>query len=182
MIDEDYQPSCTFEAYMKNALLKKGTDGLPQPQSRMEVLLWELCVLISEGSSGQAGSNGKSAYELAVESGYQGTLEEWLASLVGPQGAAGKDGRTVELIKTSDSIKWRWTGQADGVGWTLLVPLSDIKGADGKDGINGSNGADGADGYTPVRGVDYWTESDVNEIKAYIDAKIAEAVNPGTTE
>lgn len=94
----------------------------------------------------------------------------------------GKDGRTVELIKTSDSIKWRWTGQADGVGWTLLVPLSDIKGADGKDGINGSNGADGADGYTPVRGVDYWTESDVNEIKAYIDAKIAEAVNPGTTE
>lgn len=32
------------------------------------------------------GDDGKSAYELAVQEGYVGTLSEWLASLVGPQG------------------------------------------------------------------------------------------------
>ena len=29
------------------------------------------------------GANGKSAYEIAKEHGFQGTEEEWLASLVG---------------------------------------------------------------------------------------------------
>ena len=36
-------------------------------------------------------------------------------------------------------------------------------GADGKDGIDGrdgKDGIDGKDGYTPVKGVDYWTETD----------------------
>lgn len=31
------------------------------------------------------------------------------------------------------------------------------------------NGADGQDGYIPVRGTDYWTETDKAEIKAYVD-------------
>ena len=40
---------------------------------------------------GQAGENGKSAYEIAVELGYQGTPEEWLLSLVGPAGKSAWD-------------------------------------------------------------------------------------------
>ena len=36
-------------------------------------------------------------------------------------------------------------------------------------GSTGAAGAAGADGYTPVRGVDYWTDEDVAEIHAYID-------------
>jgi hypothetical protein len=40
---------------------------------------------------------------------------------------------------------------------------------DGKDGAPGSNGKDG---YTPVRGKDYWTEQDKNEIKSYVDEAI----------
>lgn len=36
--------------------------------------------------------NGKSAYELAVENGYTGTLGEWLDSLKGKDGTDGKDG------------------------------------------------------------------------------------------
>lgn len=36
------------------------------------------------------GSDGKSAYELAVEGGYKGTQAEWLESLKGAAGAAGK--------------------------------------------------------------------------------------------
>lgn len=42
-----------------------------------------------DGASGQTGADGKSAYELAVENGYQGTLEEWLESLKGSDGANG---------------------------------------------------------------------------------------------
>lgn len=35
-------------------------------------------------------------------------------------------------------------------------------------GITGT----GADGHTPVKGTDYWTESDKAEIKAYVDEAI----------
>lgn len=38
------------------------------------------------------GEDGKSAYEVAVEHGYEGTEEEWLASLVGPEGPIGPEG------------------------------------------------------------------------------------------
>ena len=48
-------------------------------------------------------------------------------------------------------------------------------GAPGKDGVNGQDGADGQDGYTPQRGVDYWTQADINTIEGYIDAQIAES-------
>lgn len=40
----------------------------------------------------ESGKNGKSAYELAVQQGFEGTLEEWLKSLKGKDGINGKDG------------------------------------------------------------------------------------------
>ena len=40
----------------------------------------------SGGGGGSAGANGKSAYEIAVDNGFSGTEQEWLASLVGPSG------------------------------------------------------------------------------------------------
>lgn len=46
------------------------------------------------------------------------------------------------------------------------------KGDTGADGQPGKDGAPGADGHTPVRGVDYWTEADKAEIKAYVDDAI----------
>ncbi|MDE5756130.1 MAG: S1C family serine protease [Clostridia bacterium] len=41
---------------------------------------------------GKDGATGKSAYELAVEQGFVGTLDEWLASLKGNDGSDGADG------------------------------------------------------------------------------------------
>ncbi len=38
------------------------------------------------------GDTGKSAYQLAVENGFSGTLQEWLDSLVGPVGPQGPEG------------------------------------------------------------------------------------------
>ena len=46
-----------------------------------------------------SGSNGKSAYELAVEQGFTGTLEEWLESLKGTNGLNG----TIENNNSSES-------------------------------------------------------------------------------
>ena len=37
---------------------------------------------------------GKSAYEIAVENGFEGTEAEWLVSLHGKDGRDGKDGKT----------------------------------------------------------------------------------------
>lgn len=49
-----------------------------------------LCAVILAVSLTACG-NGKSAYELAVESGYTGTQDEWLAGLNGTDGADGAD-------------------------------------------------------------------------------------------
>lgn len=46
-----------------------------------------------DGKDGETGEDGKSAYECAVEKGYTGTEEEWLASLHGADGQDGKDGK-----------------------------------------------------------------------------------------
>lgn len=45
-------------------------------------------------------------------------------------------------------------------------------GEQGPQGVPGEKGADGADGYTPIKGVDYWTEADKAEIKSYVDDAI----------
>lgn len=43
---------------------------------------------------------GKSAYEIACEHGFEGTEEEWLASLKGEKGEKGADGKDAELAQT----------------------------------------------------------------------------------
>ena len=44
------------------------------------------------GTNGKDGIDGKSAYEIALEKGFQGTVEEWITSLKGQDGIDGKDG------------------------------------------------------------------------------------------
>lgn len=62
------------------------------------------------GLKGDQGEDGRSAYQIAVQNGFEGTEQEWLASLkgpkgdkgdTGPQGPPGADGVSVEDI-TSD--------------------------------------------------------------------------------
>ena len=151
MIDENYSTKSNIEQYIKNAILKKGTEGLPIPKSRIELLLWELCVQLSQSGGGQ-GSAGKSAYELAQEAGFEGTQEEWLDSLIGPKGDIGPQG-----------------------------PKGD-KGLQGDIGPQGPKGDAGKNGTTPLKGVDYWTESDIQEIHSYIDSKIAEGLTPASKD
>ena len=46
------------------------------------------------GPAGATGADGRSAYQVAVDEEFEGTEEEWLASLVGPTGPAGPTGVT----------------------------------------------------------------------------------------
>lgn len=52
----------------------------------------DLSSTIAAGTPGPQGPPGLSAYEIAVLHGYVGTEEEWLASLVGPEGEVGPAG------------------------------------------------------------------------------------------
>src|SRR5690625_3553285 len=72
---------------------------------------------------GGAGETGKSAYEIAVENGFEGREQGWRDALGGPQGPAGKDG-------------------ADGA----QGPQGE-QGEQGPQGEPGADGEDGADGF-----------------------------------
>ena len=92
-------------------------------------------------AQGTNGINGKSAYELAVEKGYSGTLDEWLASLHGVDGTNGKSAYELAVAK--------------GYQGTLDEWLTALKGTDGKDG---QDGKDGINGTTPQLKIEnnYW--------------------------
>ena len=56
--------------------------------------------IVAEGTKGADGSNGKSAYEIALETGYVGSKEDWIASLKGvdgTKGSAGQDGNALNM-------------------------------------------------------------------------------------
>lgn len=82
------------------------------------------------------GMSGKSAYELAVEKGYRGTLDEWLASLNGSNGDDGKSAYELAVENGYQGTEEEW--------------LASLK---------GSAGDQGDDGVTPkleVRDDGYW--------------------------
>lgn len=54
---------------------------------------------------------------------------------------------------------------------TIPIIKGDI-GPEGKQGKQGIPGIDGKDGQTPLRGIDYWTTEDKNEIINEIDNKV----------
>lgn len=66
---------------------------------------------------------------------------------------------------------------------TALAQAKESGEFDGKDGLNGKDGKNGVDGYTPVKGVDYWTTNDQQEIiqgaanRVKVPTKISELQN-----
>lgn len=67
--------------------------------------------------------NGKSAYEIAVEGGFEGTEEEWIESLKGDKGDTGEQGEKGDKGEKGDT---------------------------GENGTDGKDGSDGQDGYSPT--------------------------------
>ena len=139
--------------------------------------------LLQKIQSASKGTDGKSAYEIAVEHGFAGTEAEWLESL---KGVDGKDG-----VNGKDGCDGR--NGADGLpGKDGKDGADGLPGRDGIDGVNGSDGksayiiavehgfsgtenewlqslkgADGRDGITPNMS-DYATKADIAELEEQI--------------
>jgi len=93
---------------------------------------------------GSAGADGKSAYEIALENGFEGTQSEWLASLKGADGQDGQDGQAGAA--GADGKSAYEIALENGFEGTQSEWLASLKGADGQDGQDGAAGANGADG------------------------------------
>ncbi len=86
-----------------------------------------------------------SAYALAVSRGFEGTLDQWLASLVG---------KKVAIRYEGDKVLWRWIregeeDQEEGEPWTELIDVEALQKS------------------KPVKGVDYFTEEDIESLAEY---------------
>ena len=115
-------------------------------------LYTQLLKKLSEMQTGANGKDGRSAYEIATENGFVGTVAEWLESLKGRNGIDGKDGLPGKDGK-------------DG------LPGKD--GTNGKDGLPGKDGRDGRDGKDGVS-PDLTNYPDTDAVKALVQ----DAVQP----
>lgn len=106
-----------IKIYTKEQIDSLGTSIGEAISAKSEETLQEVYRLIEElaPSDGTAGADGKSAYELAVENGFTGSVVEYLESLKGAkgdkgdQGVAGADGKD-GIDATNETIKNQNTG------------------------------------------------------------------------
>lgn len=64
---------------------------------------------ILQGPDGPQGEPGKSAYQIALDNGFKGTEQEWIASLKGPKGDSGEPGKdydhSEEFTALADQVR-----------------------------------------------------------------------------
>lgn len=119
-------------------------------------------LVVIEGTKGDPGKDGHSPVVTATKTGKTTTISVDGAAIAtvddgadGKPGAAGADGVTPHI---GDNGHW-YLGSTD-----TGKPSRGATGAPGKDGAKGDPGTPGAAGHTPVKGTDYWTAADKQEI------------------
>ncbi len=113
-----------------------GFDGescnVPPTPDLYSQLLAEIKKIISEsgnGINGKDGENGLSAYELAIQNGFTGTLTEWLESLKGADGINGINGKNG--IDGKDGLSAYEIAVKNGFVGTEYEWLESLKGKNG---------------------------------------------------
>ena len=105
-----------------------------------------------EALRGPQGEQGFSAYELAVQNGFEGTEEEWLESLVGPQGPQGEQGIQGDAFTFEDFTEEQLNSLieciergADGKSAYELAVENGFEGTEEEwlESLNGKQGIDG---------------------------------------
>ena len=99
------------------------------------------------GVDGADGVDGKSAYQIAVEKGFDGDENAWLASLKGEKGADGVIGADGADGKSAYQIAVEKGFEGDETAW-----LASLKGADGAQGVDGKQGEAGPAGEKGEQG------------------------------
>ena len=175
----------------KAAGLQNGKDGF-SPKVRAEQMKSGVVITIVDadgetsatlhnGANGEKGTDGKSAYQIAVEQGYQGSESDWLSSLKGDKGdkgntgakgnpgqdgAEGKSAYAIAVEHGYEDSEEKWllslkgekgdTGERGEKGDTGLQGERGEKGETGQHGEKGEKGdagVAGKDGFSPIANV-----------------------------
>ena len=99
----------------------------------------EMIESIADGN-GLRGEDGKSAYEIAKEFGFEGSEEEWLESLKGPQGEQGPQG---PMGPQGYSAYAAWKALPQNANGTVEEFIESLKGPMGLQGEKGEQGPQG---------------------------------------
>ena len=102
------------------------------------VLTFSSCGKNKDNKKGEKGDDGKSAYQLAQEAGFEGTLDEWLVSLVGEKGEIGAEVSDISLISKNGLVDTYQITFSNGATQTFTV-------TNGTDGLGGAPGVGIAD-------------------------------------
>jgi hypothetical protein len=109
-----------------------------------------------QGPKGDQGDTGLSAYNVAVQNGFNGNMVAWLATLVGPQGekgnpgAPGLDGKDGAPGLDGKSAYQLWL--SEGNQGSLGDFMGSLKGEKGAPGLDGKDGAPGLQGEQGPQG------------------------------
>ena len=135
----------------KAAGLQNGKDGFSpkvkaeQMESGVVITIvdadGETSATLHHGANGEKGTDGKSAYQIAVEQGYQGSESDWLSSLKGDKGDTGERGEKGDTGLQGERGEKGETGQQGEQG-----PM-------GEKGEKGDAGVAGKDGFSPIANV-----------------------------
>ena len=172
----------------KTAGLQNGKDGF-SPKVKAEQMKSGVVITIVDadgetsatlhhGANGEKGTDGKSAYQIAVEQGYQGSESDWLSSLKGDKGekgntgakgnpgqngAEGKSAYAIAVEHGYENSEDEWllslkgekgdTGERGEKGNTGDRGLQGVPGEKGEKGDAGVAGKDGTDGFSPIANV-----------------------------
>ena len=151
----------------KAAGLQNGKDGFSpkvkaeQMESGVVITIvdaeGETSATLHNGANGEKGTDGKSAYQIAVEQGYQGSESDWLSSLKGDKGekgntgAKGNPGQDGADGKSAYAIAVEHGYEDSEEKW--LLSLKGEKGDTGERGEKGDAGVAGKDGFSPIAAV-----------------------------
>ena len=160
----------------KAAGLQNGKDGFSpkvkaeQMESGVVITIvdadGETSATLHNGANGEKGTDGKSAYQIAVEQGYQGSESDWLSSLKGDKGekgntgAKGNPGQDGTDGKSAYAIAVEHGYEDSEEKWLLSLKGEKgdpgdrgLQGVPGEKGEKGDAGVAGKDGFSPIANV-----------------------------
>ena len=139
-----------------------------------------------QGETGAKGEDGQDGYSPTVSVSKSGkvtsititdkngtktaTINDGADGTNGTNGKDGTNGTSVTVQSVSESSA---DGGSNTVTFSDGKTLTVKNGSKGSTGANGTNGTNGKDGYTPIKGVDYYTEADKSEFSEYIASELA---------
>ena len=138
----------------KAAGLQNGKDGF-SPKVKTEQMEFGVVITIvdADGETSATlhnGANGKSAYQIAVEQGYQGSESDWLSSLKGDKGEKGDTGLQGERGEKGETGQ---QGEQGPMGEKGDPGDRGLQGVPGEKGEKGDAGVAGKDGFSPIANV-----------------------------